>query len=428
MPLGAVEKWKGQPPKVADKPEIWQKLVPELMSKGMYFGALASAQTMLNFFSDLPSKELAYKTIVEVIDKGYPFSTRTSFVPGDLDISGLDNFSQSYMVYKGIVNIDKKMQKWADYYFTKVDKENFPKYLFYQATLAYQNKKIPEAIQLLKQTLSKSTALEHTVLAHKAARTLARIYYEMKEYEKSRDIYQNFLLKLNPVTPTDWIETAWVLFQLKRYPESLGLMYNFEAKNYGSTLQIEKYILRALIYREYCSTEATIAMIESFEREFGEVIEGIKLGEPLSKFSLLVKIGHAETQTYRKYSQTLLELQGESNLVGQLSSESQSVAKYIYESEIKLTKSRLRQENDRARDTLARYLVILGESLRFVKFDVYRSKYNPDRVFLETPEYKNLVLESSDDDTFKLRWFQWGDYWRDERNSFSGVLEDKCEK
>ncbi|OFZ16219.1 MAG: hypothetical protein A2Z20_00240 [Bdellovibrionales bacterium RBG_16_40_8] len=423
----AAEKWQGQVPKVAEQPEIWQELIPALIDKGMYYGALASAENMLNFFSDLPSKELAYQTVVQLIDMGYPFSTRAIFIPGDLDPKGSDNFTQSYLVYKGIVNIDKKMLKWSEYYFNKVDQSNFPKFLFYKAAQAYQKKKLVETVNLLKQTLTKATTAEHAILAQKAARTLARIYYEMHEFEKSQEIYQTFLLKMNPITPSDWLESAWNYYQMKQYPEALGLVYNFESKAAGESLQVEKYILRALIYREYCSTEAADSMIKSFEKEFGEIIDGIKLGEPLVKFPLLVKVAHPDTQEYRQFAQTIVELKNESERLDDLPKKLRDIASYVYENELKMADRRLRVQDNRIRDILARHLIILSESLKFVKFDVVRAKYNPEHVFLQEEPIATPLVDSSDEYKFRLHWLQWGDYWRDERLLYRGILKNQCQ-
>lgn len=425
--ISAATKWQGQIPKGADNPDSWAQLLPQLMDHGMYYGALAGADSMLNFFSDLPSKQLAYSTIIELVDLGYPFSTRAYFVPGDIDPPATDNFGQSYLLYKGIVNVDKKMQKWADYYFSKIDKEKFPKYLFYQATEAYRKGRLKDAADLLKKVLNLTTAPEQMSLAKKAARNLARIHYELQEFDKSLEIYQSFLLKISPITPNDWLEAAWNQYQLKNFPEALGLLYNFESHAKGSTQQLERYVLRVLIYREYCSTDATAKLLQSFENEFGALIDGIKLGEPLSSFPDLVKIDLPETQEYRQFVQTLAELDSESKRISQLPSRLRSLARYLYVTEINMLKRSKQMAQDQAQEKLARHLVILGESLRFLQFDVAREKYNPDRVFAEqVPEDLKLV-DATDEKNFRLHWLQWGDYWRDERVLYRGLLKNKCE-
>ncbi len=427
-PAMASEKWQGQIPKIAENPDDWSQLVTELMNHEMYFGALAGSHDILNFFSDLNSKELAYGTIIKLIDLGYPFSTRAYFIPGDIDPPGKDNFGQSYLLYKALVNVDKKMLKWADYYFNKIDKDNFPKYLFFQAREAYVHGQPYEAMDLLRKILQQATGPESLSLAKKAARTLARIRYELGQYDKSFEIYDSFLLKLNPVTPSDWLDAAWSQYQLKHFSEALGLLYNFESHASGPTRLLEKYVLRALIHREYCSVASTDALIRSFQADFGEIIDGIKLGEPLTKYPMLAKIEHPETQEYRQFTQTLSAFESESARVGELPARLQSLAKFLYSSESAMMVRSQQIFQDRALEALARHLVILSESLRFLKFDVARERFDPDRVFAAPPPVVNLkLIDETDDKNFRVHWLQWGDYWRDERLLYRGLLENKCE-
>ncbi len=420
-------KWLGQIPQMATKPEDWNRLLPELASREMYFGAIATARDMLNFFSDLPSKELAYAAIIKFVDLGYPYSTRADFIPGDLDPSGHDDFSQNYTLYKGIINHNKKMEKWAEYYFSKIDKDSLPKYLFFRATEAYANGQPLDAIQWLNKALAQTSGAESMSLAHKEARTLARIQYELGQYEKSLEIYQTFLLKLNPIMPSDWIEAAWNLYQLKRFPEALGVLYNLESKSTGSAIQLEKYVLRGLIYREYCSVGATDQLIRSFDKEFATTISGIKMGEPLSNYPQLINLEHPEAQEYRQYTQTIAQLQTESKKIGGLPEKVRALATYVYQSETTMLTRGRQYYEDRALAALAKHLVILGESLKFLKFDVARERFNPDRVFAEPPIEALQLVENVEDKNFRLNWLQWGDFWRDERALYQGVVKKKCD-
>ena len=423
------DKWTAQIPAGAEKPEEWARLLPELISHDMPYGAMASARNMLNFFSDLPSKELAYTAIIKFVDLGYPFSTRGDFIPGDLDPASKDGFAQSYLLYKGLVNHDKKMEKWADYYFGKLDKENFPKYLFFRATEAYAKGQPGEALALLKKALLNTNGPESFSLAKKEARTMARIYYELGQFDKSLEIYQTFLMKLNPLSPGDWVEASWNLYQLKRYPEALGILYNLESKSSGPSIPLEKYVLRGLIYREYCSVNATDQLIKSFNKEFGTTINGIKLGEPLASFPQLLKIELPEAQEYRQYTQILNQLDAEFKKIDTLPSKTRSLANYVYVSEMNMLKRGRQYYEDPAFVALARHLVILGESLRFLKFDVARERYNPDRVFAEIlPETSPKLVDSTDEMNFRLHWLEWGDHWRDERMLYQGLMKKKCDR
>ena len=424
---GSTDTWTAQVPAIVDKPETWALLVPQLMERGMYYGARAAARDILNFSADLKSKEMSYDTLIKLIDLGYPFSIRSAFVAGDLEVNGRDNFAQSYLLYKGIVNLDKKMDRWAETYFAKLDKDHAPKYLLFKALQAYGNKQTPEAVQLLTKALAVTSGAPMVNLAKKIARTLARIHYESGDYVKSLEIYQTFLLKTDPVNPNDYLEAAWNLYRLKRFPEALGSLYNLESKGSGSTLSLEKYVLRGLIHREFCSSAAVDTLLKTFTKEFGATISGIKLGEPLASFPQLMRIEHPDAQEYRQYTQSVRELEAEAKKIRALTPPVRPLATYVYQAELAMLKRTMNYYADRALESQARQLVILGESLRFLKFDVARERFNPDRVFAEPPAEPEKLVDSTDDLNFRLHWLQWGDYWRDERLLYRSLVKSRCE-
>ncbi len=418
--------WQSAVPPYVNNSDLWDQLIPELMKRHMYYGALAAASDMINFFDDLKTKQLAYQTIVRLVDLGYPFSTRSYFIPGDIDPQPDSEFGQSYFLYKGIVNDGAGMKKWANYYFDKIDKDNFPKYLFYQAMQDYAGGHLNKAKASLKKMLVLVGDADGFDLAKKGARTLARIYYEQKKYDKSSEIYQTFLLKTNPINPDDWLEAAWSLYRLKQYNKAVGLLYNLQSKSAGHLIPLEKYILRALIYRKMCSYESTQELINTFNNEYGKTIEGIKFGEPLAHFPILEKVEGPDQIKYQQELKTMQKLKSEYASVERLPRKLQPVARYLY-----ITTSHMLNHTEgihklQAIETSAKQLVILGESLKFLQFDVVRSKYNPDTVFQEKATSDSTLIDSNKDN-FVLHWPQWGDYWRDERLSYEGTLKDQCD-
>ncbi len=425
--LGAV-KWTGQIPKVAEDQKSWAKLLGELKERKLYYGELAVSRRLITFFTDLETKELAYENIIDLVDLGYPFSTRKLFVPGDIEPDEDRAFRDSYFLYKAMANAEKKTEKWAKYFFAKLDKDKSPKYLFYQALELYKQKKLTEAVPLLLKLLESAKDPAQINFYKKIARTLARIYYEQGEFEKSADIYRSFILKTNPVNPSDYMEAAWSFYRLKRYDDALGMLYNMESRAAHHLVFLEKYIIRALISRDSCGVATTASLIESFEKEFGAVIDGIKMGESLRKFPILMRVENPDTLAYRQVMKSIEELNIEKTSIDDLSSDVRDLATYLYDSELKmLTRSKGLYE-DQALEILANHLVILGESLRFLRFDVEREKFNPDRVFRELAPKSKILVEDLDDEQFRLHWTQMGDYWRDERLNYKGLVRNICDE
>ena len=422
MPSG----WRSEVPRSVDNSTLWDQLIPELMKHHMYYEALAAASDMINFFDDLQSKQLAYKTIVQLIDLGYPFSTRAYFVPGDIDPSPDGEFGQSYFFYKGIINLNAGMTKWANYYFDKIDKDNSLKYIFFQAMQSYAKGHLKAAKKYLNKMLGLIKDDDNFDLAKKAARTLARIDYEQKKYQESSEIYETFLLKTNPLNPEDWLEGAWSLYRLKKYNKALGLIYNLESRSAGHRIRLEKYILRALIYRKMCSDKATHELINTFNREYGNTILGIKLGQPLARFPVLKQIEDSDQIKYEQDLKSIRELREEYHSVAELPRSLRPITRYVYITTLHMLLHTEGLYETQALETAAQQLVILGESLKFLQFDVVRSKYNPNNVFQDKPTSNPVLLESNRNN-FIIRWPQWGDYWQDERLSYHGTLVNKCD-
>ncbi|MGZ3797141.1 MAG: tetratricopeptide repeat protein [Pseudobdellovibrionaceae bacterium] len=420
------KKWTGTVIKEYDNSQLWMDLVTKMRELHMNYGAEAGSERILEYFSELKSKEFAYQNIVDLIDFGYPFNLRPVFMSGDLETAGKENFSQSYNLYKATLDLEKNMPKWADNYFAKVDKETFPKYLFYQALKEFNQKKLDDSLGHLQKALAALTDSPlHLSLSKKMARTMARIYYEQTKYKESLDIYQTYLLKLNPIEQGDWIEAAWALYRLGKYEEALGYLYNMEVKDQTQDIYLEKFIIRALIYREKCATSYTSNLSKDFGKQFGSTIEKIKMGESLKSLPLLKRLIDRGSE-YRRANKTIEELQAEIKLISKLPGNLQQTATFLYETEIKNISKNRDFAEDAALSDAARHLVVMGESLRFLQFDVIREQYNPDKVFAPPPEPQSLV-ETLPDNRFLLHWIQWGDFWRDERMSYRGQLKNWCQ-
>ena len=241
------------------------------------------------------------------MDRGYPLSLmemRSLFAPGDLDPQGDREFADSYNLQKFVLNQEKGMDRWARQFYERMSGAEFSKYQYYLAIQSYGLGQIDESIDHLKKVLKQDSGRGTGSLAIHAARTLARIYYEKKQYTKSLDIYRAFLLKLNPIQPSDWIEAAWNEYFLKHDAEALGLLFNLESRAAGREVSFEKYALRALIYRDHCAVSSAEALVQSFEKDFGAALAGIKAGDSPRKYPELARVETSEGSPFRHLMST----------------------------------------------------------------------------------------------------------------------------
>ncbi len=422
-------KWEGKIPSIASKPERWHKMIDEMYKNEMYFGVLASSFRMIHFFDDLKSKEKAFQYLVALIDIGYPHSLMDIFFVGDLDRGEKDQFTQSYNFYKGVGNKLKNMQKWSDDFFKRLDKENFKKFKFYQAIELYNKGQLFESSIILDQILRSPLKESDFTFAKKVMRTKARIHFERKEYEKSLSYYDEFLLKVNPLTPSDWMEKAWNLYYLKKYDELMGTLYNLEAKSSKGYPSFEKYILRAQVYLENCRVKNITNLMRSFNKEFKSSVDGIVRGKRLSKLKQLHRVARTTHPQYKKVLDSIVKLSKERKAIGELSGRNRSLAKYLYNSELVILKKYAGFYKEKALDQAAEELTMLSESLKFLGYSTAREKYNPLTVFIPREKETESLVDVIDYENkgFVFKWKQLGDYWRDERQKYYGSMDSKCD-
>ena len=427
VPCFAGSQWQGSIPKPAQDANKWHDLINAMMEHKMYYGALAASSRTLMFFSDLPTKELAYKTIINLIDLGYPFPAKGYFTTGDIEPEEGTDFANSYNFYKGLIAREKGMSQWAEHYFSNVDKDKLPRYLFYSAVEAYSKGDLDSAEKDLKKILSEPLGPEQASMVQKTARTLARIYFEREQYAKSLDIYENFLLRVNPILPSDWLETAWDLYYLKRFDQALGVLFNLEAKSSAGLIDLEKYELRALIYQGLCDTGRMQLLLKTFEHDFGNTITAIKSGEALAHLPALKTLYYPANAGYYQNLTTIQNLQAESQNTENLPGDLRELARYLYSTELQMLRRKINSYVELAMANAARHLITLSENLRFLKFDVSREQFNPETVFQQTPSDKKPDSYVEDDQSgFQIHWAQMGDYWRDERAFYKAVVKNRC--
>lgn len=419
-------KWETQTPAFARNAESWRALLAELDEREMNYGSVAAASRMLIFFNDLPTKEAAYRSIVRAVDLGIPLAPRDQFVTGDLDPRGDYGFSNSYYLYKALVNRARGLERWAGNHFAKIDRAAFPKFLFFEAVESYASGNRAKASELLEKILAKGSPEVSLSLLKKAARTLARIRFEEKDHEGSLEIYREFLLKTNPIEPNDWVEAAWNLYHLKRHDEALGMLYNSESKAAQGRVNLEKYMIRALIHRENCDSQKMVRLIETFDRDFGPMIHQIKTGENLMKIPNILRVLSRNAQGFE---QTLSEYEGlktEFGWIQKLPSGLRALADYLYRSQLTLVRARFERESEDASSEAARRIILLAENLRFLRFDVEKAKFDPSAVFVPSEPEDKPLLEAKGDSRFRISWPQVGDYWREERLSYTGRVVNRC--
>lgn len=428
--LNSKIKWKSEIPQMASDPQQWMKLIQELEKSNRPYAALSAGMRMLLLFTDVASQRFAYETIIKGIDLGYPNSLLHLFIVGNLELDGSDELSQNYNFYKAVVNKMRGMDKWSKDYFEKLDPEKFNKYLLYQAITLYGEKKYKESLVLLDKILKSSLTPKDFSFVKKIVRQIARIHFEMQDYEKSLLYYNDFLLRTNPITPTDWIEKTWNLYYLKRYEDALGTLYNMESEAAKQYNNFERFIIRASIYLNLCATDNVKKLVSNFEDEYKASIDGIINGKQLSSLKEIESIARFSNPRYKAMLDSLNFItQEREEMEDDISSDLIGVSNYLFDSEIKVLRQLSLFYREDAINKAAHDLTMLNESLKFLQFGTEREKYNPAVVFKPRDDADEVLIDQIDlaDRGFIFHWMQQGQFWRDERNKYKGSIKNQCD-
>ena len=194
----------------------------------------------------------------------------------------------------------------------------------------------------------------------------------------------------------------------------------------------EKYILRAVIYKQICAEEQLANLSNDFNATFGQILQGIKLGKALSSYPELRKIGSPQGARRQKWEQTRLQLDGLKAEAPQISSLSSRVmADFLYRTEIKNLEQQASFSRNDQLSSAAEQLLLTSESLAFLRFEMQRASVDPSHVFQAEKRREEDLLRPSDSDpdqAFTVTWKANGDYWRTERPLYNALIEDGCRK
>ncbi|MBC7385291.1 MAG: hypothetical protein H7301_03890 [Cryobacterium sp.] len=418
--------WDAQLPKAMIDQVDWPAFLDELRDQKLPVTEFVAAARMITLFKDVALREFAYQSLIRLIDRGFAQPVQDLFMSADFVPTGDPNFVDAYYLYKTILNKNRGMETWAKNYTSSISHKDSPKFSFYQAVQAYDKKDYETAENLLQSILKQDLGPENSELIKKSIRTLSRIYFEQKNYGASYSLQKDFLLRLNPIQPADWLEAAWNLYHLDRPSEALGMLYNLESKSGASVGDLEKYALRGMIYRKLCDGESAEKLLVSFDREFGKTLTGLRRGEPLASLPQLMKLNFPGNSEFRQMNALLSGLVTETKKYKTLKKSSQIIARHLSETETRYINRNRRAMMEETMKRAAEKLLMTSEQLRFLQFDVQREKFNPNMVFRPAPAAVTTI-EDTAADGFNVRWAQLDDFWRDERNKFRANTVNRCE-
>ncbi len=348
---------------------------------------------------------------------------------GALDLGFLPEETAGFAHYhQGLWDLRVGSERWALLHFAKLKEGSAEASRAKFAVLVTRLKEhkeiskemVDDFLELAKdEKLSQETRTE-SMLA------VARLRYEQKDYQGALDAYEKVQLPaLHPGRATLYLEEAWARYQLGQIHAAMGLLTTLDAPVFRNEFLPDKYLLRALIYKDLCHYLPAKRAAKELTRRFAESLEMIREREDLTKDLRLKRAAAAQGATKRaaKFLESLT-LEGER--VGRYAGSfgerlyahltklydlAHAEAQRIYDQ--RLNES-VREEADK--------LLRAAEQVRLMEYEVGLKLY--ERV----KKGARLVAPEEDPEltSAQVAYKFEGEYWNDELRDYRVSLKSRC--
>ncbi len=178
---------------------------------------------------------------------------------------------------KGLFDLRDGRVDWAERLFDRIpDDSSFkPKAIYALAVQRLKTNRMTDAVKGFRIVLDHPHADRD--LRNEARLALARVLYEKERYAAARKIYDQVEVpELSVAEASLYLEKAWTSYWLHDYRKTMGILYALEAPSYRDYFAPEKYLLRALVYKNLCHYIPAKREIRRFRFRFDETLENIR--------------------------------------------------------------------------------------------------------------------------------------------------------
>jgi hypothetical protein len=348
---------------------------------------------------------------------------------GSLDLGFLPDSVSDYANYQqGLVDLRVGNERWARTHFVKLEEEGVEASRAKFALLVTRLKNAKQVDdQVIDDFLELSKDQKLTMEARNEARlAVARLRYEKKDYEGALKAYDMVQLpSLDPGRATLYLEEAWTRYNLGQLRATIGLLTTLDAPSFRDEFLPDKYILRALVYRDLCQYLPAKRAAKELTRRFSDSLEAIRERDDLTQDFRLRRAAnsHGSTKRAAKFLESL-NLEGEQlgrhagGFGDRLYKHLQKVYDLSHAEAERLYQQRLRDAVREEADKLLR----ADEQVRLMEYEVGLKLYERVKrgAKLALPE-KETPLTSAQI-AFKFT----GEYWNDELRSYRVSIPSRC--
>ena len=348
---------------------------------------------------------------------------------GSLDLGFLPESVSDYANYQqGLVDLRVGNERWARTHFVKLEEGGVEasRAKFALLVTRLRNAKNVDD-QMIDDFLELSKDEKLTMEARNEARlAVARLRYEKKDYEgalKAYDLVQ--LPSLDPGRATLYLEEAWTRYNLGQLRATIGLLTTLDAPSFRDEFLPDKYILRALVYRDLCQYLPAKRAAKELTRRFSDSLEAIRDRDDLTQDFRLRRAAnsHGSTKRTARFLESL-NLEGE-NLGRHAGGFGERLYKHLtkvydlaHAEAERLYRQRLQEAVREEADKLLR----ADEQVRLMEYEVGLKLYERVKRGAKLAQPEKEIPLTAAQIGFKFT----GEYWNDELRSYRVKIPSRC--
>ncbi|MCP3058294.1 hypothetical protein LXT21_05895 [Myxococcus sp. K38C18041901] len=348
---------------------------------------------------------------------------------GALDLGFLPEDTGAYAHYQqGLVDLRVGNERWANTHFAKLSETSAEASHAKFALLVTRLKQVKEPSEELIAdflTLSKDEKLTRSA-RNEAALAVARLRYERQDFTGALEAYNLVKLpQLDPGRASLYLEEAWTRYKLGEPRASLGILTTLDAPSFRDEFLPDKYLLRALIYRDLCHYLPAKRAAKELTRRFADSLEAVRNRDDLTQDIRLRRAAnsHGGTQRASRFVETL-DLEGErlGRYAGSFGDRLFTHLTKLYDlsraEAVRVYDARLASAVRHEADTLLR----AAEQVRLMEYEVGLKLYERVKKGAKLVVPVDEPLLTPDSVAFRFD----GEYWNDELKSYRVSIESRC--
>jgi hypothetical protein len=345
------------------------------------------------------------------------------------DFGGVEGPVKAYVAFEqGAADLRAGQDRWSEARFAELPESSpfrFRARLLTAAVRLSRGGPAEEALHELHELATdKSSPRE---VRNEARISAARLRFEAGEFEQALQLYDAVdLPELDPGRGQIYLEEAWTHYRAGQGGKAMGLLAALEAPSFRNLFLPEKFLLRALIYKDACHWLTAKRTARGLLRRYAGSLQAIQDRLPLLDDAQLAEAA-LQKGAGRRAAQLVAQLAKERDKLDRLASAWKDSGLWDSLAELyagaQAEAERKRQlELERGVIRAADELLRAAEQVSLVDYEVGLALYRRAR---QAPK-SQLAFQTVDPERDEVAYGFDGEYWNDELPALRFGLKNRC--